>query len=689
MGKEEMAGTLTLSPDELTTVFLQCKICTKIFDDDENHPRLLPCLHTVCFECVKSHINGGKITCPVCKEDHQAKPDNLNATLPRDNSRRDLYDFVRVKRAPSAVGCTGCGKNMAEQRCKECAEFLCKECENAHMRVSATKNHTLIRLDSLKQSTSMSAFCQPQMCPDHTDKVLELYCSKESCMKPVCMMCAIVTCSTNTGHKINTCGEVASRQKEHISSLLEDVREVGSDVRAVTDSVSAEIVNVRNQHEGTLAEIDDTFNALQEIIERGRQKMKENVKSVTDKKIGVLEQQKECLREHTKRIKDSMDFSEQALTHTNAPAFLQIEKTVADRLDYLKNKTYDREPYKHATFGFHREGLTNDVQKCIERSAKIWTASVYLPRTKFTIPKEPMQNEAVSIEIDISDNRGNAPVNVNDLEAFTTVAEDPSGSKTDCRLTAKSDRQLQASFTPKDAGKFKIELKILDKVVGSYVLDVKPSGFNKGTLRGSTEQKGLGSQRGAQSTRRPVPPPPTGKEQLTHDPERPDITFDIAHAHKDVSVSPDGKMFQNWSTDGAQEMVPNNSRLQRYKGAVGNFGFQHPGTFFYEMHVDFKVKKPLDKSNLVFEIGIARKSSIGTKLVVSGEKFAWSMIAAHHTECDAICLHIANGSHILHHQKLAENKAGCALQKNFCLLSTRISVAGKYKTEVGNICCAP
>ena len=145
----------------------------------------------------------------------------------------------------------------------------------------------------------------------------------------------------------------------------------------------------------------------------------------------------------------------------------------------------------------------------------------------------------------------------------------------------------------------------------------------------------------------------------------PDLTFDATHAHKDVSISADGKTFRNWTADDAPEPVPLNSRLQKYKGAISSRGLQHPGRFLYDMNVEFKVKKPLDKSNLVFEIGIARKSAIGTKLVVSGEKHAWSMIAAHHTDCDAICLHIANGSHILFHTKLADNKAGSSLKKNF------------------------
>lgn len=84
--------------------------------------------------------------------------------------------------------------------------------------------------------------------------------------------------------------------------------------------------------------------------------------------------------------------------------------------------------------------------------------------------------------------------------------------------------------------------------------------------------------------------------------------------------------------------------------------------------MEMKVKKPLDKSNLVYELGIARKSVIGKKLVVEGEKFTWSMIGAHHVDCDAICLHIAQNKHLLYHEVLTENKTGNSIERVFGFL---------------------
>lgn len=91
-------------------------------------------------------------------------------------------------------------------------------------------------------------------------------------------------------------------------------------------------------------------------------------------------------------------------------------------------------------------------------------------------------------------------------------------------------------------------------------------------------------------------------------------------------------------------------------------GIKYPEKYYYAVKIELKVIKPLDKSHLVYELGIARKSVIGKKLVVEGEKFAWSMIGAHHVDCDAICLHIAQNNHLLYHEVLTENKTGKSIE---------------------------
>lgn len=144
------------------------------------------------------------------------------------------------------------------------------------------------------------------------------------------------------------------------------------------------------------------------------------------------------------------------------------------------------------------------------------------------------------------------------------------------------------------------------------------------------------------------------------------MLFDIKRAHRDVSVSLDGKIFNNSAT--YRQWYPPYSVLGKYKGTLCTTGLKYPGRYYYAIKVDIKVKKPLDKSNLVFELGIARESAIGNNFVVEGSKFAWSVIGAHHVDCNAICLHIVHNNQLLYHEVLTKNETGSTMERVFGFL---------------------
>lgn len=62
-------------------------------------------------------------------------------------------------------------------------------------------------------------------------------------------------------------------------------------------------------------------------------------------------------------------------------------------------------------------------------------------------------------------------------------------------------------------------------------------------------------------------------------------------AHKDVSISADGKVFKNICAGEQWEFVPKRSRLQKYKGALSLKGIRYPGKFYYVIKMEIKVKK--------------------------------------------------------------------------------------------------
>ena len=106
-------------------------------------------------------------------------------------------------------------------------------------------------------------------------------------------------------------------------------------------------------------------------------------------------------------------------------------------------------------------------------------------------------------------------------------------------------------------------------------------------------------------------------------------------------------------------------RLHKFKGTFGNQPFSGPGKYYYELNIRYKIRSQLEKSNLVFEVGIARRNEMDRKHVVDGQPHAWSMICSQHIDCDAICLHIARGGKCLFHETLSKNDIGSTMEKTF------------------------
>ncbi len=52
----------------------ECSVCFEEFEEIGDHvPRILPCSHTLCHNCIKVLLHGGlQIECPECKKQHPA-----------------------------------------------------------------------------------------------------------------------------------------------------------------------------------------------------------------------------------------------------------------------------------------------------------------------------------------------------------------------------------------------------------------------------------------------------------------------------------------------------------------------------------------------------------------------------------------------------------------------------------------
>lgn len=326
-----------LFSEEFSRMFLTCHKCNDQYKDGEKHARLLPCLHSLCFKCLNKTREKNQLQCPNCKVTHTV--DDVEKICPSDQSRRGLMEFIKVKREPRSVFCCICPTRNATHRCQQCAEFLCTECKNAHKRVNATKNHTLLEFDSLEQCQNLNAFHPHLMCSKHPNYDLDLYCTKESCQKPICMMCAMVLCTDNNGHYKKYVDSMDQEEKNSTRKQITRMEEVGKQIQLVINEVKTEQGHVLDLEKSVEDEIDRTFANLLQIISNARSNAMKTLKNIVSKKQHNLKAQEKKLKTLKNAIEESFKFADQYVAHNNHPAFLQV------MLYFIKIKTKPNNVY--------------------------------------------------------------------------------------------------------------------------------------------------------------------------------------------------------------------------------------------------------------------------------------------------------------------------------------------------------
>ncbi|XP_021374149.1 tripartite motif-containing protein 45-like isoform X2 [Mizuhopecten yessoensis] len=628
-------SSMTMGVDQLQSKFLRCHNCSKPYNSDDQHPRLLPCLHTLCYKCVKEKVENKKIVCPKCNVEHKSTSSDMRE-FPRDDTREDLMDFVRVQNDTSGVTCQSCGEDSpATHRCQECGEFLCSKCKEAHKRLSVTRSHELISMENLKKEKTLGAFSHPQKCPQHREK-FNLYCSKVECQKPVCYVCVLCDHKETDGHKINNTDEISNNKKQDISKEMDSLKKAEERVTSVIRDVDLETTAVGEKGRDVEMQIDAAFDGYIKILEKRREELKNKVASHVDRKTKVLDTQMSTLTAHRNQIEEAIYFSDQALAYTNSSALLQIEKTIIRRMRSLNQQPFDKMPHETAALGFSHKGLHAEIQKDIIGMASVWASSIYPPNTRIEQEGDAIENEIVTFFVFTANFQGQK--SDDRVGVISARVKGPKGvenmARVDERLSGSEDR-FRISFVPFESGEHVLEIRIVDRPIGTYRFQV------------------------IANTDVSVSNIPTVILQKA---KLPEFSFDRARAHRDVTVSPDGKTFLN-SAAAAEPAGPNT--LQKYKGAMSTVPIQAPGSHYYELNVRYKIRRPLEKCNLVFEIGLARGVVIDNRHHVEGQTFAWSLIGAHHNDCDKICLHIAHGNQCIFHDSLSKNEAGATMSRNF------------------------
>ncbi|XP_060583449.1 uncharacterized protein LOC132739698 isoform X2 [Ruditapes philippinarum] len=661
---EQQRAKLFDADDALQEQNLKCPVCKHYYDTKDRNPHILHCLHGTCHACLKTRVRAEMVQCPVCSEVHEV-PNNEIELLPVDHARQHLVKFYKVRNRAQEIGCDSCDpRNRATHRCKECDEFLCGVCNEAHKRTKVTKSHNIVNIDALRRS-NLDEFHHKRTChvPGHEDQHFSFYCYSKGCDTPICSLCAATEHNKADGHDIRNINDVYLENKRVVEGLLIDVKHKRGLAEEAIQSIEDEIQNLYIKESATDEEIDQSFLACQKQLEKRKNELKEKLAATSKAKKKGMESQLDKLISEKNSLDHAARFSNNVLGYSDTTEFLQMKDALFGRLGELKEMEVDIRPHNKADIKFHGHKMVDAFQKLSNKMGEVWSTTAFIPNTKIQTYDIGLGREETAMMITLHDYE-RRPLAEPGVDIRVEVLN-PIGKKTRAQVIDLTDSEgaYKVVFQGTKLGDhrasvFVMGLPVIDPGVtfkvrrqtdleNDVLRDYEPT--SDGPKVKSKVDSGLkldddddyDTERGK---------PRAKSYRVFGDIICPDFMFDATTCHPQNMVTSDSRTLKN--IRGRTAHI--GTALKNYRGAIGTRPFSKVGRFYFEVVVYFFIKRQL-RNDLIFEVAIARKSEIDKNYTVDGSPYAWTVCARRCPLCRTVCLMTFHNGVRLYHLPLTEN----------------------------------
>ncbi|XP_028252385.1 E3 ubiquitin/ISG15 ligase TRIM25-like [Parambassis ranga] len=287
---------------------LSCSICLDLLKD----PVVIPCGHSYCMSCIKSHWNREDEerihSCPQCRKGFTSRPDLVKNIMLAEiveelkNTGLQAAPADHCYAGPEDVACDVCtGRKLkAKKSCLVCLVSYCEKHMQPHYNVPQLKKHKLVE---------PSKNLEDNICSRH-DEVMKIFCRTDQ--QSVCYLCCM---DEHKGHEtVSAAAERAEKQKELQESreqILQRVHDREGDVKLLQQEVS----DFSRSADKTVEDSEKIFAELIRLIQKRSSDVKQQVRSQQKAEVSRAKECQEQLEQEITELKRKAAELEQ-LSHT-------------------------------------------------------------------------------------------------------------------------------------------------------------------------------------------------------------------------------------------------------------------------------------------------------------------------------------------------------------------------------------
>ncbi len=446
-----------------TLVEMEKEITCAVCQEHYTEPKVLPCLHYYCKECVLKlalrTASNKPFSCPECRKDTilpEGGVEELKTAFFVNRYKSNYYALERVH-GKAEVKCEGCSDSgtKAEAFCRQCVTFICKECVRQHKKLKAFSSHEVDSLEDLKpgRAKEIAAKEPPtKKCLTHEEPLI-IYCF--DCNSLICRDCTVVA---HKDHKFEFSKVAAPDTKKKLLEHLSPLKVAAKTLSGAVTEIQTTKQEVEAQGNSVADTINTSFNQLQLILEEHKQQLlQESAKTVQEKIDKLTVQEKNLSLAHAE-VQSITDYTERFVSVCSDNEVMsmhtEIKKRIEQEIEEQSQSGRNTEPVEEADVRVE-VGCVEALHQLCQDKAKI---------TKLAI--DPTQCTLST------DNAESALVNQPTMVALTTKLSNSKTTTSKCVITA----QLKSC----NGSVIKCEVK-RSKKTGEYLIQYTP------TVRGRHE----------------------------------------------------------------------------------------------------------------------------------------------------------------------------------------------------------
>ncbi|XP_067455696.1 tripartite motif-containing protein 16-like [Thunnus thynnus] len=287
---------------------ISCLICLDLLKD----PVTIPCGHSYCMSCIKTHWDEEderKIySCPQCRQTFAPRPVLVKSTMLAALVEQLKKTGLQAAPAdhcyagPEDVACDVCtGRKLkALKSCLTCSASYCENHLQPHYDAAPLKKHKLV---------NPSVKLQENICSLH-DEVMKMFCRTDQ--QSICYLCSV---DEHKGHDtVSAAAERSERQKElEVSQqqIQQRIRDREKDVKLLQQEVRA----VNRSANKAVKDSGKIFTELISLIQKRCSDVKQQIRSQQETEVSRVKELQEKLNQEITELKRK-DAELKQLSHT-------------------------------------------------------------------------------------------------------------------------------------------------------------------------------------------------------------------------------------------------------------------------------------------------------------------------------------------------------------------------------------